>query len=280
VSAGIAGDTQSVNTTAASSARQFTSSPIFEALARAGYLARGAIYILVGILAFRIAEGVGSKPASQQGALRTIADQPFGHALLAVMAVGLAGYAVWRLAQACIGDTPEAGHQSALERLGAIGSACAYGAFCAIAVSLLLGSSSGGHSPQKATAGVLGWPAGRVLVGAAGAVFLIVGAYQAYLGVSRKFLDESKVYEMSQGVRRAFMTLGIVGHVARAVAFGLIGLFVLKAAIDYDPHQAVGLDGALGRLSSTYGTPALIVVACGLIAFGLYSLADARYRKV
>ena len=85
---------------------------------------------------------------------------------------------------------------------------------------------------------------------------------------------------MSRNVRRAFTTLGVAGHLARAVAFGLIGVFVVKAAIDFDPHQAVGLDGALGRLSSTWGTSALIVVAVGLIAFGVYSLADARYRKV
>jgi hypothetical protein len=269
-----------VNTTAASSARHFTATPFFEGLARAGYLARGTIYVLVGVLAFRIAEGVGSKPASQQGALRTIASQPFGHALLVLMAIGLAGYAIWRLAQAFIGETPEAGRQSAFDRIAALGSAIAYGLFCAIAVSLLIGSSSSGHSPKTETAGVLGWPAGRELVGAAGVIFVIVGLVQAYLGLSRKFLEKSKVGQMSQGVRRGFTALGVVGHLARAVAFGLIGVFVVKAAVDFNPRQAVGLDGALGRLSSTYGTTSLIIVACGLIAFGLYSLADARYRKV
>ena len=125
-------------------AREATASPVFEGLARAGYLARGTIYILVGILAFQLANGVGSKPASQQGALRTIADQTFGHALLLVMAVGLAGYAIFRLAQAFVGETPEAGKQSAFDRIGAAGSAVAYGTFCAIAISLLLGGSSGG----------------------------------------------------------------------------------------------------------------------------------------
>jgi hypothetical protein len=263
-------------------AREATASPVFEGLARAGYLARGAIYILVGILAFRIAEGVGSEPASQQGALRTVADQTFGHALLLLLAVGLGGYAVFRLAQACVGETPEAGRQTAFQRIGALASALAYAAFCAITVTFLLGSSSSGgqHSPQKTAAGVLGWPAGRELVAAAGLIFLGVGAGQVYLALSRKFLEQSHTAQMSRAVRRAFTTVGIVGLLARAVAFGLIGLFVVKAAIDYDPHQAVGLDGALGRLSSTWGAPAVIVVACGLIAFGVYSVADARYRKV
>src|SRR5262249_54017215 len=150
-------------------AREFTRTTTFEVLARSGYLARGTIYVLVGILAFRLADGVGSKPASQQGAMRTIADQTFGHALLLVMAIGLAGYAIWRITQAFVGDTPEAGHQSAFDRCAALGSGAVYAVFCAIAVSLLLGSSSGsGHSPQKATAGALGWPAGRELVGAVG----------------------------------------------------------------------------------------------------------------
>jgi hypothetical protein len=269
-------------TAARAHARGATASPVFEGLARAGYLARGVIYILIGILAFRLAEGIGSKPASQQGALRTIADQTFGHALLLVTAVGLAGYAVFRLTQAFIGETPEAGKQSAFDRTGAFGSAMAYGAICALAVSLLVGGSSGGgqHSPQKATAGVLGWPAGRELVGAAGLLFLGVGVYQAYFGLSRKFLEQSHTAQMSEGLRRAFTALGVVGLLARAVAFGLIGLFVLKAAIDYSPQEAVGLDGALGRLSSTWGASALIVVACGLIAFGVYSIADARYSKI
>jgi hypothetical protein len=223
---------------------------------------------------------VGSAPASQQGALHTIADQPFGHALILLMAIGLGGYAIWRLAEAFVGETPEAGRHSAFERLGAAGSGLAYAGLCAVAISLLTGSSGGGHSAQKTTAGVLGWPGGRLLVGAAGLAFLGVAGYQAYQGLSRRFLKDSKTGQMSQNVRRAFTVAGVVGLLARAVAFALIGVFVLKAAIDYNPHDAVGLDGALGRLSTTVGRTSLIVVACGLIAFGVYSLADARYRKI
>jgi hypothetical protein len=263
-------------------AQAFTETPLFEALARAGYAARGVIYGIMGLLAIRLATGVSAPRPNQQGAMQQIERQPFGHALLVLIAIGLGGYALWRAAQALVGHTPEYGEHSAFDRLGAAGSAVAYAAFCALAISVLRGS--GGNSsaqPKKTTAGVLGWPAGRELVFAAGLLFIGIGAYQAYLGLSKKFLEYSKTGEMTRSVRKAFTALGVVGLSARAAAFGLIGLFALKAARDYTPKDAVGIDGALARLlQHAYGTTALIVVGCGLIAFGVYSLADARYRRI
>jgi hypothetical protein len=271
-----------METTASGAAREFTRTPVFEALARTGYVARGIVYVVIGVLAFRLAKGVGGQPANQKGALRTVAHQPFGHWILLAVAIGLAGYAIWRATQAFVGVTPEAGKHSKLERVGAFGSAIAYGSFCAIAIALLRGSASGGSkSPSSTTAGVLGWPAGRQIVIGAGVVFLIIAAYQAYQGLSRKFLDDSKVVQMSRRERQAFTYVGVTGLLARAVVFGLIGIFAIKAARDYNAHKAVGLDGALASLlRHSYGSAMLFVVACGLIAFGVYSLADARYRKI
>jgi Domain of Unknown Function (DUF1206) len=271
-----------METTAQGTARRFTRTPVFEALARAGYAARGIVYAVIGVLGFRLAEGVSGQPANQKGALRTVAHQPFGHWILLAVAIGLAGYAIWRATQAFVGVTPEAGEHSAFDRVGAFGSAIAYGSFCAIAIALLRGSSSGGSkSPSSTTAGVLGWPAGRQIVIGAGVVFLIVAAYQVYQGLSRKFLDDSKVVEMSRRERQAFTYVGVTGLLARGVVFGLIGVFAIKAARDYSPKDAVGLDGALASLlHHTYGSAVLVVVACGLIAFGAYSIADARFRKI
>jgi hypothetical protein len=273
-----------MNTTVAPrTARTFTRTPLFEGLARAGYAARGIIYGLVGLLAIRLAQGVADQPASQQGALRTIAHQPFGRLLLVLMAIGLGGYALWRLVQAIVGVTPEAGKHSGLDRIAAAGSAIAYGSFCGLSISLLVGSppKSAAGGPQPATDDLLGRTAGRELEGAVGAVFLIVAGYQAYLAISRRFLDDAKTSEMSRSVRRAYTAVGSTGLAARAVAFGLIGVFFIKAAVEYDPHEAVGLDGALSRLTAhAYGSALLVVVACGLILFGVYSLADARFRKI
>jgi hypothetical protein len=273
-----------MNTTAASStAREFTATPVFEGMARAGYVARGVIWLLVGVLALRLAQGVGSQP-SQQGAMRTIAHQPFGHALLVVLAIGLVGYSLWRIAQAFVGSTPEAGKHGAVERIGALASGIAYGIFAVIAIELLRSSakvSSSTSSTRKATASALSWPAGRELVAVAGLVMLGVAAYQIYTGVTRKFLEYSKTGEMAPPIRTAFTAVGTAGMTARGVAFGLVGLFLLQAAKNANARDAVGLDGALYRVTNhAYGTLLLIFIALGLIAFGLYSLADARYRKI
>lgn len=263
-------------------AEHFTETPLFEGLARAGYAARGVIYALIGFLSYRLATGVTNHKPNQQGAMQQIADQPFGHALLLLTAVGLGGYSLWRLAQALVGHTPEYGEHSKLDRIGALGSSLAYAAFCVLAISVLRGTAGNSSAkPKSTTAGVLTWPAGRELVAAAGLLFIGIGLFQAYLGLSKKFLTYSKTGEMSHGVLKAFTAIGVVGLVARAIAFVLIGLFTLKAARDYSPKDAVGIDGALARLTQhAYGTTALIVVAIGLIVFGAYSLADARYRKI
>jgi Domain of Unknown Function (DUF1206) len=273
-----------VTTSAARQAEGFVQTPLFEGLARAGYVARGLIYIVIGICAIRVAEGVNGQPASQTGALKLIADQQFGHALLVLMAIGLGGYALWRLAQVVFGTTPEAGRHSTLDRVGALGSAVAYATFCFVAVSILVApeSTSGNdQKPRDVTADALSWPAGRWLVGAVGVLFLIVAGYQLYMGVSRKFLEDSKVGQMDRPVQRGFTVLGVVGLCARAVAFGLIGVFIVQAARDFQASKAVGLDGALARLTThSYGQTLLVIVALGLIAFGVYSIADARFRKI
>jgi hypothetical protein len=108
-----------------------------------------------------------------------------------------------------------------------------------------------------------------------------VGIYQGYKGVSRTFLETSNTGQMSRPVRRGFTAIGVAGHVARGVVFVLVGYGLIKAAIDYEPRQAIGLDGALNKLAhSSYGPVLLGIVAAGLVGFGLYSIADARYRKV
>jgi hypothetical protein len=112
-------------------------------------------------------------------------------------------------------------------------------------------------------------------------VIIGVGLQQGYKGIRKKFLEDSKTERMSETVERSFTALGIFGHLARMVVFGLIGYFLVRAAIDYDPDKAVGLDGALTRLAhASYGPTLLGIVAAGLIGFAAYSIVDARYRRV
>jgi hypothetical protein len=261
-----------------------THSTAFEVLTRIGFIARGAIYIIIGWLAIEVATHTTSgAPTNQKGALETIDKQPLGHWLLIVVAIGLGAYAIWRFVQAYVGHGPEGGGDaSTFGRISAAASGCAYAAMCALAVSILLGTSSQSSSnPHKSAAGVLGWPGGQWIVGIAGLIFIGVALFQGYKGVTLKFLEEDKTEQMGRLTERWITIMGVVGHLARMVAFGLIGIFIVKAAVDYSPQSAVGLDGALERLArQSYGTFLLAVVAAGLIAFGVYSIAEARYRRI
>ena len=256
--------------------------PQFEWLARAGLVARGVVYAIIGVLAVKLALGDGGKTTNQKGALETIVRQPFGKVLLILMAVGLAGYAIWRLVRAAIGHGPEASDDTK-ERVAGFASGIAYAALCVTAVSILVGSGGGGGggSPDKATGGVLEWPGGQILVAIAGLIMIGVGLEQGYKGVKKKFLEKSKTEQMSESVEKAFTALGVFGHLARMVVFAMIGYFLVRAAIDYDPDKAVGLDGALSKLGqASYGPVLLGIVAAGLVGFAAYSIADARYRRV
>ena len=255
--------------------------PGFEWLSRAGFVARAAIYLIIGVLALELALGVGGKATNQQGALQTLGRQPFGEALLVLVAIGLACYAAWRLTRAALGHGPE-GADSGSDRIAALGSGIVYGGMCVLAVQVLMGTA--GSSKAKthdATASVLGWPAGTWLVGIAGAALIGIGLYQGYRAVSRDFLEDAKVGEMSHTTKRAYTAIGVFGYLARMLVFVLVGAFLIQAAVDYNPQEAIGLDGALAKVAThAYGHAALGIVAGGLIAFGLYSLADARYRRI
>jgi hypothetical protein len=258
----------------------FVKSRTFELLSRAGFAARALVYAIIGILALKLALGYGGKVTDQEGALHTVARQPFGKVLLTVVAIGLGGYSLWRLVRAAIGHGPE-GSDSGFDRISALASGIAYGAMCALAIEILLGTGGGGGSPKKATAGVFGWAAGTWIVGLAGGVMIGVALYQGYRGLTKKFLEDSKVEEMPARMKEWISRLGTIGHLARMVVFGLVGIFLIKAAVDYNPSKAVGLDGALAKIvNRSYGPFMLGVVAAGLIAFALYSLSDARYRRI
>ena len=249
-------------------------------LALVGLVARGLVYLIIGVLALELALGVGGKAANQQDALKAIAEQSFGRFLLVLVAIGLAGYALWRLTRAAVGHGAEQ-RDSATDRIAALGSGVAYGILGVTAVEIIASSNSSSGTPKEATGGVLGWSGGTVLVAIAGAVLIGVAAYQAYKGLGKKFLEDAKTGEMSKSVRRSYTALGVFGHVARAVIFGLIGYGLIKAATDYNPKEAIGLDGALRQLAdSSYGPALLGLVAAGLAGFAIYSMADARYRKV
>lgn len=258
-------------------------------LARGGLVAKGLSYAIVGVLAFKLAIGAGGKATSRQGALQALAGHTWGKVLLVLLAVGFAAYALWRFVQAAVEDEEdEDGAKGAAKkwgkRAGYAGRGLIYAGLTFSTAKILVGA--GGQQSQnekahKTTAAVLDWPGGRWIVGIAGIVIVGVGLWNAYRGLARKFEDKWRTGEMSRTERRWGGRAGIAGHLARAVVFGLIGVFVTKAAIDYNPKEAIGLDGALQKLAhSGYGPYLLGVTAFGLVCYALYCLVDARYRDV
>jgi len=257
----------------------------FRWLVRAGFYSRGLTYGLIGILTFALAVGAGtSKTApNQQGALQLVNQAPLGGVALAVIAVGLLCYALWKLSQAALGHGPEGGGgDDAKDRVFNFFGGLAYVLFFVVALRVLLGGSgSGSGAPRHATAGVLGWPGGPALVGIAGAVMIGISAYQIYDGLSGGFADEVKTGQMGRDERRTFLLLGRVGLTARAGVFALVGYFLIRAAIAFEPGKAVGVDGALARVHrQPYGPWLLGLVAAGLVVFAVYSCLEGRYRRL
>lgn len=268
--------------------RRAADSPWLDRAARIGFVGRGLVYMLIAYLAAQIALGHPDQPANKQGALRAIADRSYGKVVLVVLAVGLAGYALWRFSEAAFGTRHESDPKKrTAKRLGSAGKGAIYAAFCASTVSVLAGGGGGGaggggeQQPREWTARALGLPAGRAIAVLGGLVVMGVAAYMAWRGVARKFEKHLDRAGMSDTVRTVTAVVGTVGVTARAVVLGLAGLLVAKAGFDYEPDEAKGVDGTLRTIADrSYGKALLLVAAVGLLAFGLYSWCEARYRRI
>jgi hypothetical protein len=258
-------------------------SPWVEGLARAGLAARGLLYVMVGLLALQVAFGHKDEQADKQGALTTLARQPFGKLLLAAVAVGFAGYALWRFLDAVLDTDGEGTDLSGVAKRAAdFGRGLLYVSFFVTAVRLVTGTSGEDRSKESdVTARVLEAPLGRILVAVVAAAIIGGGLYSGYRAVAQKYRKKLRTGEMGSAIRRWVTAVASIGLTARMVVFVLVGTFLLKAALHYDAQEAVGVDGALKRLADRpYGPLLLAIVAVGLFAYGLYSFVEARYRRV
>jgi hypothetical protein len=250
-------------------------------LGRLGLVAMGVSYGLVAVLAILLALGEGGKAEDRGGALHTIAEDSFGRVVVFVLAIGFGAYAIWRFAEALFDRGGEGRDPKGLaKRAAAFGKGLIYAALCFVAVSVLLGSSGDSNEKQEA-AHVLDWPAGRYIVGAVGVGFGGAALWNAFRAVTGKFKDELVTGRMGSVEEKVVSIVAVVGLFARVLVFGLIGTFLIKAAVEYDPSEAIGLDGALRKLAAQdYGPFLLGLAAAGLLAWGVFCLVEARYRRV
>ena len=253
-----------------------------ELLARAGLIAYGVVHLLIGWLALQIAwNGSSGRSADASGALKTLAGQPFGKALLWLIVVGLVALAVWQATTAIWGHRHADPGKRTRKRVTNAARGVVYAALAYSAASVARGSgASSSGSQREATAGVLDWPGGPVLVVLAGLVVIAVGAAHIVKALKQSFLDDLDTSSMSASARRTVARLGSGGYLAKGVALGLVGGLLTYATVTSD-RQRAGLDGAMQTIADQpFGKFLLTAVAAGFLAFALFTFVQSRYRQM
>ncbi|MFD3480335.1 DUF1206 domain-containing protein [Streptomyces sp. NPDC058695] len=267
-------------------ARRAANSTAVSGAARAGFAARGAIYVLIGVLSLRIAfSGGGGEQADRGGAIAEIAEKPFGTVMLWLLGIALVGMALWRLTEAAFGQAGPDGEKASKRAMAA--GRCVFYGFVAYSVLSYAagekgsGSGSSDKDSQDLTAKVLDWPGGQWIVGIAGAAVAGAGVWIAVRAFMRKFQKHLKVSDMSLKTRKVVNSLGMFGGACRGAVFAVAGGFALVAALKHKPGKAKGMDDTLRSFADTPAGPWLLVlIALGLAAFGVFSWANARWRKL
>ncbi|KAA1261182.1 hypothetical protein LF1_37270 [Rubripirellula obstinata] len=253
-----------------------------ETLGRFGHAAKGVVYFVIGLLAFKLAVGAGGEISGSRDAIREIGQQPFGKFLLGLMAIGLLGYTAWRWVQAGK-DTEGAGHDAKgiCKRTGYAISGFAYLSLGIFAGSLALGLGGSSESGNSTTSSLLESSWGRVLLGIAGAVTIGVAIFFVYKAFKAKFMSNYAIAEMSEKARKAALNVGRIGLSTRGVAFAIIGGFILVSAIRGTADgEIAGMSDALAAIASqTYGKVLIGLTGFGLMCYAVHMFLMARYRK-
>jgi hypothetical protein len=258
--------------------------PLLELLERLGYVVRGALYAVMGLLALALALGSGGGQATDlSGSMVVLIGNPFGKLVLVVVAVGLTAYSVWGFVRA-IYDPLHRGSDASgyAARLGFVTSALSYLAIVIFALQILGGAGGGsGDSTQKTIASVLIHPAGGLLTVIIGLVAIAIAFGQFLEAYKATFKKDLKGAEMTTSERDLAIGLGRFGMFARGVTFLVIGWFLVQAGIHHDAGQAQGFGGAFAfLLGQPFGRLLLGIIALGFVALGLHSFACARWIRL
>ena len=258
--------------------------PWIRRFGRFGYMAKGVVYGMIGILAALAALGPEGETTGTSGALQSIAEMPFGEVLLWIIGIGLIGYIVWDFIKA-IKDPENEGTDAKglIKRTGYFISGIIYAnlAFGAIKLASHTGNAGGGDSEQTISAKLMEQPFGVWIVGLVGAIIIGYGLYELFSGVKEKFMEKFKTYEMNAKERKLARISGKVGLIARGVVLTMVGFFFIKTAYTHDAEHSKGLGGALDEMASQpFGQFLLAMAAVGLILYGIYQIIRGRYQHM
>jgi hypothetical protein len=263
--------------------RRAANSPAMRWLARAGLVARGAMYVIVGCIAVQVAFGHSGQEADRTGALRAIGATSAGEVALWLLVIGFFSMALWRLSEALYGS-PGPSDQKAGSRWAALARAVVYGVIAYSVLEYATGEGGPQSSDKQSvdfTATLMRHPGGKALVIVIGLALIGGGIYLAYQAWRKKFRRDLDLGQLAAGLRRLVEWLGEFGGIARGAVFVTAGIFLVVAAVQAQPQQAKGIDSALRSLAATpLGPWLLVLVAIGLIMFGVFSCAEAKWLRL
>jgi len=260
--------------------------PYIKTLARLGFYTKGFLFLVIGALAIMVAVGErGGQLADPTGALSRIANESYGKTILIIFIAGAFGHGAWNILRGAA-DVDNAGKtlQGILKRIIAVGVGLFYLFLAWTAWDIVLTANvsiENGTTQKTMTALILALPFGAILVGVIGLVVIGAGINECYSGVTGKFQVNFRLHELEGNERKIIVVLGFISFLARALIFALMGYFFIAAAVNFNPNEAIGIDGALETLAQTYfGKTILFVTAAGLICHGILSLYEAKYRRI
>jgi len=245
---------------------------------RFGLVGYGLVYLLVAWVASQLALGHHSGRPSPQGALAQLADETLGRVLIWGVAVGLFVLVVWRVLEAIGGHRGADGAELLGKRAVSLGKAAMYGVLGVSAVRVALGSGQSSRAPKTMTAKVMDLPAGQWIVGLVGLGIVIYGAGLVWSGCTDRFLKHLDGRGRFGEAGRVYRWFGRVGHIAKGIAFGIVGCLVGYAALTHEPRKSGGLDQGLEKvLQQPFGPYLLLAIAVGIACYGLFCFAWARH---
>jgi hypothetical protein len=244
---------------------------------RVGMVAYGIVHLTIAWLGIQLALGDHSGSASRNGALKQLAQQPFGKVVVWVVAVGMFLLVLWKLLEAFIDFTLEDGAKKVAKPATNVFKAIVYGTLGVSAVHVATGSKSKSKTTDY-TAKLMDQPFGRWLVGLVGLAIIGYGVYLAYRGWSEKFLEHLDPEGRSGDSGKAYRVFGKLGYIAKGIAIGVIGVLFVYAAIDHNAKKSGGLDQAAQKiLQQPFGPVLLFAISVGIGCYGLFCFARARH---